>query len=110
MSYILTSFLTAFIIFCIQRYYRSKKSTVVVYQISDAQLWKNFIEACCNSCTIPDHCRSTYQLLKLFKIRFNNELPSHLLNEWIENLSNLIDKKYKAVVASGDPTEITVIS
>lgn len=106
MSYIATSFFTAFIIIIFQRITKQKKPPVIVYNV-DAAAWKTFIEACCNSCLTKDHCYITYDLLNLFSIRYREEIPTNIFNEWMAKLETRIYKKFQAIKTS-DPTEITI--
>lgn len=74
-----------------------------------ATAWRDFIISNINSCITTDQCFQVYELIKLFKERFKNEMPRDFFNEWVESLINRVDTKYKSLKSEEEQmSELTI--
>lgn len=110
MTTILTITITGIIVYFYQEIkYRVFKPVAIEQNMGDAQAWKNFIEANIDSCFTTAQCFCAYELIKLFSKRFKNQMPVHVFADWIENLSNRIDTRYKVIKREDEEmSELTI--
>jgi len=64
---------------------------------TDFESWKDFVIANINSCKTTDNCVVCMELIKLFGIKFQREVPSNVFNEVNEKLWNRLNTKYVAL-------------
>ena len=110
MSYLFTIAVTAlattYILLFIQKY---SKPNYPENRSIDVTAWRDFIISNINSCITTDQCFQVYELIKLFRERFKNEMPRDFFNEWVESLINRVDTKYKSLKSEEEQmSELTI--
>lgn len=71
--------------------------------------WMDFIHANIYSSYSAYHCHQCRKLIILFDQRFRKEVHPEVFNEWINNMYNRLDNKYKAILTEDiSPGNMTI--
>lgn len=70
--------------------------------------WIHFIEKNVDKSVTPIHCNQCLKMIILFDQRFRQGFPAVIFNEWLNDLYNYADIRYRQIVADRvDLSEIT---
>ena len=64
--------------------------------------WMDFINANIRASFTKYHCHQCSKMIELFNARFRKETPPYIFNEWINQLYNRLDSRYKNICTEDD--------
>lgn len=102
----LTAVISGSVVFLAMVYYYEIKKPVdqgIPDQPRDLRYeWFDFIRANINQCRTGYHCHQCRKLIVLFDQRFRKDMPPQIIVEWVEQLYNYLDNKYKSILSEDE--------
>lgn len=106
----LTIIIAVLILYICYQDWKHKVKTPVGYEQNPQSIreWQDFIMNNINSCVHPEQCNQCIALIHLFRAYFKGRINEDFLNEVVNDMWNILDKKYRAVQKEYENSEITI--